>query len=296
MKKNSKIIGDGNLAQHSKIPLDAIFYKDARKMDDLPNNSVPLIITSPPYWNIKDYSLDGKQTKRNSAKTDGQIGDIDNFDKYLEELTTVWEECERVLKPNGKLCINTPLMPILKRQLNTHHTRDIVDINAGIEWEVLHKTKLYLYDMFIWNRTNPTKGLMFGSYPYPPNFYAQNTIEFITIFVKDGKPEDKQKEIKEVSKLSEKEWVDFTRQIWNIPIPNKKDIAYGEHPAIMPEEIVYKLIRLFSFKGDLVLDPFMGSGTTAKVARDHGRHYVGYEINKAYKRTASAKLSQQKLL
>ncbi len=276
--------------------VDNIFYGDARKMGELPDSSVSLIVTSPPYWNIKDYSLDGKQEKKNGVKIKGQIGDINNFKKYLEELTIVWKECERVLKPNGKLCINTPLMPILKSQLNTHYTRDIVDINAGIEWEILNKTKLYLYDVFIWNRTNPTKGLMFGSYPYPPNFYAQNTIEFITVFVKDGKSDNKENDIKEKSKLSEKEWVDFTKQVWNIPVPNKSDIAYGEHPAIMPEEIAYRLIRLFSFVNDLVLDPFMGSGTTAVVAQDNNRHYIGYEINKTYKRIADAKLRRQKLL
>lgn len=239
--------------------------------------------------------LKSRQEKKKSKNVKGQIGDIDAYEVYLKELTKVWQECYRVLKPNGKLCINVPLMPLLKSQVNTHHSRDIVDINAGIEYEILHNTKFFLYDMFIWNRTNPTKNLMFGSYPHPPNFYAQNTIEFITVYVKDGKPEQKSNKIKEQSKLTEQEWVRFTKQVWDIPIPNKGDIAYGEHPAIMPEEVARRLIRLFTFFGDIVLDPFMGSGTTAKVALESKRHYVGYEINKDYNRLIKAKTSQKTL-
>ena len=87
---------------------------------------------------------------------------------------------------------------------------------------------MFLYDVFIWNRINTTKNLMFGSYPYPRNFYAQNTSEFMTVYVKDGKPDNNiSPAIKEKSKLSEKEWVEYTKQIWDIAIPNKKDIAFG---------------------------------------------------------------------
>ena len=92
-----------------------IFFKDARKMDELPDNSINLIVTSPPYFNIKDYSLDGYQKNKKCEKTDGQIGDINNYKDYINEMLLVWKECERVLKPNGKLCINAPLMPMLKK-------------------------------------------------------------------------------------------------------------------------------------------------------------------------------------
>ena len=186
-------------------------------------------------------------------------------------------------------------MPLLKSQKNTHHTRDILDINSGIEYEILHHTKFFLYDVFIWNRTNPSKRLMFGSYPYPPNFYAQNTIEFIAVYVKDGKPERKPNDLKLASKISEKQWVEFTKQVWDIPIPNRNDVAYGKHPAIMPEEIARRLTRLFSFIGDIILDPFMGSGTTAKVALELGRHYVGYEIDRKYESLIKAKTKQATL-
>ncbi len=273
-----------------------VYFKDARKMSEIPDNSVHLIITSPPYFNIKDYSKDGYQNKKHSERNISQIGDINNYEKYIQELLGVWRECERVLFPNGKLIINVPLMPMIKREMTTHFNRHIFDINADIQHSLLKKTKLFLYDLYIWNRTNPSKKLMFGSYPHPRNFYAQNTIEFITVYVKDGKSSnDLPQEIKDKSKLSQKEWIEFTKQIWNIPIPGRGDSAFGEHPAIMPEEIVNRCVRLFTFIGDVVLDPFAGSGTTLKIAKELGRNYVGYEIMQSYKRVINKKVAQEKL-
>ena len=271
--------------------LNKLFFKDARKMTELPDNSVQLVVTSPPYFNIKDYSLDGYQKDKRSEKIRGQIGDIADYKKYVNEMLQVWKECERVLKPNGKLVVNTPLMPMFKNVLDTHFNRHIFDINSDIENSILNNTGLFLLDIYIWNRTNPSKKLMFGSYPYPRNFYAQNTIEFITVYVKDGPSENNlPKDIKEKSKLTEKEWVEFTKQIWNIPIPGRGDLAFGEHSAIMPEEIVRRCVRLFTYVGDTVLDPFAGSGTTLKVAKELKRNYVGYEISKSYERVMNLKL------
>ena len=271
--------------------LNKIFFKDARKMTELPDNSIQLVVTSPPYFNIKDYSLDGYQKDKRSEKIRGQIGDIADYKKYVNEMLQVWKECERVLKPNGKLVVNTPLMPMFKKVLDTHFNRHIFNINSDIENSILDNTGFFLLDIYIWNRTNPSKKLMFGSYPYPRNFYAQNTIEFITVYVKDGPSENNlPKDIKEKSKLTEKEWVEFTKQIWNIPIPGKGDLAFGEHSAIMPEEIVRRCVRLFTYVGDTVLDPFAGSGTTLKVAKELKRNYVGYEISKSYERVMNLKL------
>jgi len=190
------------------------------------------------------------------------------------------------------LIINAPLMPMQKKNFSTHFNRHIFDINSDIENSILSNLKeIFLLDVYIWNRKNSTKKLMFGSYPYPRNFYAQNTIEFIAVYVKDGHSENEVlKKIKKASKLTQKEWIKYTKQIWDIPIPNKKDLAFGKHSAIMPEEIVRRCVRLFTFVGDIILDPFAGSGTTLKVAKELNRNYVGYEISKSYKRIINLKL------
>ena len=273
--------------------VDKVFYKDASKMSELPDESVQLVVTSPPYFNTKDYSLDGKQLKAHSKRNGAQLGDVRDYKTFIKSLLQVWKECERVLKPNGKLVINTPLMPIEKKKYSTHHNRHIFDLNADIQNSILYRrnTKIFLYDVYIWDRKNSTKPLMFGSYPYPRNFYTQNTSEFITVYVKDGLPEnDLPADIKDASKLTQKEWIELTKQIWTIPIPNTGDQGFGKHAAIMPEEIVRRCVKLFSFKGELVLDPFAGSGTTLKVAREMGRTFVGYEIVKSYQKIIDAKL------
>lgn len=265
--------------------INNVFFKDASDMSEIPDDTVQLIVTSPPYFNVKDYSKNGYQNTTIGKKVKGQIGDIDNYSKYIAAMVPVWQECLRVLRPNGKLVINTPLMPMLKSQLNTHYNRHIFDINSDIEHSILQRIEgIYLLDVYIWNRSNPSKKLMFGSYPYPRNFYAQNTIEFLNVYVKDGYPENGlPKIVKDKSKLTKEEWVEFTKQVWNIPIPGRSDSAFGEHAAIMPEEIVRRFVKLFTFTDETVLDPFAGSGTTLKVAKDLGRNYVGYEISPDYK-------------
>ena len=122
--------------------INKVYYKDARVMSEIPDNSVHLIVTSPPYFNIKDYSKDGHQNKKHSEKNDSQIGDIENYDRYIQELLSVWKECERVLVPNGKIIINVPLIPMIKSEMTTHYNRHIFDINAGIQHSILRGTKL----------------------------------------------------------------------------------------------------------------------------------------------------------
>lgn len=269
------------------MEINTIHYKSSTSMAEIEDNSIKLIITSPPYFNIKDYS----QNKESYNEND--IGNIDDYNLYITLMLKTWKECERVLQPNGKLCINVPLMPMLKSQLNTHYNRHIYDLNSDIQQSILKNTGLFLMDVFIWNRTNPNprRNAMFDSYPYPSNFYAQNTSEFIIVFVKDGKPKQVDKKTKELSKLSQTEWLEFTKQIWNIPIPNKKDEAYGLHPAIMPEQIPYRLIKMYSFVNDIVLDTFTGSGTTLKVAKELNKNYIGYEIYQQYKPLIEKKIS-----
>lgn len=269
--------------------LNIVHFKDNRNMSEIADNSVHLIITSPPYFHIKEYAKDPKQKGKRTEKHDAQIGDIRDYEQYQNEMLKVWKECERVLVPNGKLVINVPLVPMTRKDNNTHHTRHIYDLNSDIQQKILNNTKMYLMDTYIWNRLNSQKKLMFGSYPYPRNFYAQNTIEFITVYVKDGKPIAATPEQKEKSKLTQKEWVELTKQIWDICPPNKSDLGWALHPAIMPEEIPRRLIKLYSFHGDTVLDPFAGSGTTLKVAKELGRNYIGYELMSIFKEVIGLK-------
>ena len=145
------------------MDIDTFYFKDAREMEEVDDEAVALVVTSPPYWNVKDYSLDGNQQQLCHSRMRGQIGDVDDFESYLRALTEVWKECERVLKPNGKLCVNAPIMPIPKKVKRVGYTRYIVNIYSGIEREILANTGLNLMDVYIWERANPTKKLMFGS-------------------------------------------------------------------------------------------------------------------------------------
>ena len=140
-------------------------------------------------------------------------------------------------------------------------------------------------------RTNYT---MFGSYPYPPNFISNMNFETIFVFCKQGKPRKVSKEIKDASKLTKLEWRDWAlNAVWRIRsvgATTRKD-----HPAIFPEDIPYRLIRMYTFKGDTVLDPFLGSGTTVKVAKILERKGIGYEINPNYKEIIWSKLRSNEL-
>ena len=172
--------------------MNKVYYKNSQDMSEVSNNSVDLVVTSPPYFNVKDYSKSGRSTGeiQHSEKKQNQIGDINDYKTFIAELLKVWVECERVLKPNGKLAINVPLMPMLKVEYPDRHNRVIFDLNSDIQQSIIWRpdTKIHLMNTFIWRRTNARKGLMFGSYPYPTNFYSQNTCEFVAVYVKDRKP------------------------------------------------------------------------------------------------------------
>tara|TARA_Y100000310_G_C20560512_1_gene752809 strand:- start:401 stop:1207 length:807 start_codon:yes stop_codon:yes gene_type:complete len=259
----------------SKIIKNVILNKSSEKMDEIPDDSIRLIVTSPPYYNAKDY------------QTNNQIGiKSPSYEHYLESMIPIWKECFRILRPNGKLCINSPILPMKKTIMNTHHNRDYLNINNDIEHTILSNTNLFRYDLIIWDK-GPTDQLMMGSYPYPPNFYGMNTIEFINIFVKDGPPEIIEKDEKDKSKLSKNEWRKYIDSIWRFP-PEKN----RSHPAPFPIDLPYRLIKLFSFKGDTIVDPFMGSGTTALASVKCGRNYIGYELNKDYIELSFGRLRQ----
>ena len=264
---------------------NTVYYKNSQKMHEIDSASIDLIVTSPPYFNVKDYNVVEKKASK-------QIGDIPDYRAFIQNMISIWQECQRVLKPNGKLAINTMMMPLPKKKFNTQHSRIILDLDNDIKNSILAKTELRFYDRYIWNRLNSSKPLMFGSYPFPPNFYSQNSSEYISIYVKEGKPPRKRSdEIKQKSRLTQKEWVDYTKHIWDIQIPSKSEISYKRHPAVMAFDVAYRCVKLFSWWGDTVLDPFAGSGTTLCAAKKLGRNYVGYEIIPEYKDLIEEKLA-----
>lgn len=241
----------------------------ATVMREMPDESVDLIVTSPPYWNAVEYA--------------GQADAWPSYEAYLDDMMSVWAECGRVLRPNGKLCINAPIMPIPKAMMD-QHTRHIKNIAFDIEATILNRTELQRYSLFVWQKQ--TSKLMFGSYPFPGNIIENNTIEFINVYVKPGKPPKFDPDLKEANRLSRTEWVDLTQQVWFMyPEDVKRD---GDHPAPFPEKLPSRLMKLYTygafgeFAGEVVLDPFVGTGTTCAVAKRMGRQFIGIDIAQAY--------------
>jgi len=238
-------------------------------MADLPAGSIDLIITSPPYWTAVEY--------------DGGTPAWQSYDDYLADLQTVWVQCARVLRPNGKLCINAPVMPIPQAVIR-QQTRHLKNIAFDIEHEVLKDTDLERYALFVWQKQ--TSKMMFGSYPYPGNLIENNTTEFINVYVKPGKPPKFPPEVKHANALSRTEWLDLTQQVWFMYPEDVK--RGGSHPAPFPQKLPGRLIRLYSygaaadFPGEIVLDPFAGTGTTCAVAKGMGRRFIGIDINDTY--------------
>ncbi len=266
--------------------VDQIVCGDAAAMlRELPPESVHLVVTSPPYWNLIDYGADG------------QIGQSP-YDQYLVDLLAVWREVHRVLIPNGKLCINTPIVPIPKKQMNESHTRHLKNLNNDIEASILNDELLRFerYSLFVWQKQTSVK--MFGSYPFPPNLYEDNTIEFINVLVKPGRPRKLSNTIKEASRLSQRHWLNLTMQVW--PIYPKDVARAGAHPAPFPVVLPQRLILMYTFKavpsegfsGDIVLDPFNGTGATCIAARSSGRRFIGIDISEDYCRLARQRLER----
>lgn len=267
--------------------IDQIFESDALEfLKKLPDECIALVVTSPPYWNAKDYE---------HLRQIGQLG----YEQYLQELLEVWKEAERVLIPNGKLAIVTPILPIPKKENNEHHTRHYKNINNDIEQEIIKETTFQRYSLFIWQKQTSVK--MFGSYPFPPNIYEDNTVEFINVLVKPGKPPSIPKEAKEPSKLTQEEWRNLTMQVWSMYPADVK--RAGGHPAPFPVVLPQRLIMMYTFKaapeadfeGDIVLDMFNGTGATCLAARALERHYIGVDLNSDYCRIAQDRTKRESI-
>jgi len=249
------------------MKIENIFCKSSEKMGEIKDSSVNLIITSPPYFSLKDYG---------SKK---QIGLNQTYKEYTDSLNKVWKECIRVLAPDGKLCIN--IMPLFDKGVKGKNKRRITKLAINDIIKFAEDTgDMFLLSLYIWDKRKIVRFSSFGSYPYPTNIFSTFPYEWIVVLSKYGKREKVSDSIKKKSKLTQKEWADWAiNSIWEMqPARSKKE----NHPAPFPYELPKRLIKLHSFYNDLVLDPFAGSGTALKAAKDLGRRYVGYEINKKY--------------
>jgi len=242
-----------------------IIVGDSRHMKEVSDESVHLIITSPPYWQLKDYG--GEK----------QIGFHDSYEEYINNLNLVWNECHRILNKGCRLCIN--IGDQFARAVYYGRYKII-----PIRTEIIKFCENVGFDYMgaiIWQKvtTCHTTGgaTVMGSFPYPRSGILKLDYEFILIFKKYGNPARVDKEIKEQSKLSQEEWSQYFTGHWNFP-GEKQD----RHLAMFPVELPRRLIKMFSFVDDTILDPFLGSGTTSLAAKNLRRNSIGYEINEDF--------------
>lgn len=239
-----------------------IIIGDARRMAEVADESVHLVVTSPPYWQLKDYG-DGRQ-----------IGFNDSYESYINNLNLVWRECQRVLHKGCRLCVN--IGDQFARSVYYGRYKVI-----PIRTEIIKFCEAAGFDYMgaiIWRKVttcNTTGGAtIMGSFPYPRNGILKLDYEFILLFKKLGRPPKAGREAKERSKLTTQEWNEYFSGHWTFPGQKQQG-----HLAMFPEELPRRLIRMFSFVGDTVLDPFLGSGTTTLAAMRLDRNSVGYEVN-----------------
>ena len=260
-----------------RIEEPIVYYKTSENMEEVADNSIQLIITSPPYGRIKDYG------------SKEQIGFSDSFDEYFNRLKMVWKECFRVLEPQCRMIINIGDQYLRTSEYGRYR---ILSIASQIINDCLDLGYDFLGDI-IWQKvstTNTTGGCsLMGSIYYPRNGLLTFDYEHILIFKKLGKLKKRKIDIqtKELSKISLSEWKKWYVGHWRFP-----GIIQKEHVAMFPEELPYRLIRMFSFIGDTILDPFTGSGTTLKVAKALFRKGIGYELNESFKKIIESKIEQ----
>ncbi len=242
-----------------------IIIGDSRKMLEIGDNTVQLVVTSPPYWSIKNYGIKN------------QIGYGQTLHEYLKDLYRVWKEVYRVLEPGRRMVIN--IGDQFARSI-VYGRYKIIPLHA----EIIAQCEDIGFDYMgsiIWQKKttmNTTGGAnVMGSYPYPPNGMIEIDYEHILIFKKPGKTKKIPKNIKEQSRLTKEEWKEYFYGHWNFGGAKQID-----HQAMFPDELPKRIIKMFSFVGETILDPFLGSGTTATVAMELGRKVIGYEINEDF--------------
>jgi DNA modification methylase len=251
---------------------------DSRELDWIPNESVHLVLTSPPYWTLKRY-----------PENELQLGHIADYERFHDELDRVWTHCFRALVPGGRVvCVVGDVC--LSRRKHGRHV--VMPMHADI---VVRARRIGFDNLtpIIWHKIananyEVENGSSFLGKPYEPNAIIKNDAEFILMLRKPGgyrQPTEGQRDSSRFTKEEHQEWF---QQIWTIPGESTR-----EHPAPYPEKLAYRLVRMFSFTGDTVLDPFMGTGTTLLAAARCDRNAIGVELESAYIRIAKRRLDKQ---
>lgn len=242
-----------------------IIFGDSRSLNQIKDQSVQLIVTSPPYWQLKDYGIDD------------QIGFNDSYEEYINNLNLVWKECYRVLCDGCRLCIN--IGDQFARSVYYGRYKVI-----PIRTEIIRFCEALGMDYMgaiIWQKTTTMNtsggGAIMGSFPYPRNGILKMDYEFILLFKKLGVAPKPTQEQKEKSAMTKEEWGQYFSSHWNF-----NGVKQMKHMAMFPEELPKRLIKMFSFAGETIFDPFAGSGTTSLAAKNLGRNSIGYEINKEF--------------
>ena len=251
---------------------------DARRLDFIPSSSVSLVVTSPPYWTLKEY-----------VGSQGQLGDVSEYDEFVSELGRVWKQCLRVLQPGGRLVIVVGDVCLSRKE---HGRHCVVPLHASIAV----KCREIGFDTLapiIWHKISNARyevegaGTFLGK-PYEPNAVVKNDIEFILMARKPGGYRRPTPAARLLSVIGESDHHDWFQQIWRLTGASTKD-----HPAPFPTVLAERLVRMFSFVGDTVLDPFAGTGTTILAAARWGRHSLGIEIEPLYVRYAERRLRHE---
>jgi len=247
---------------------------DARSLEFLPDQSVHLVVTSPPYWTLKKY-----------ASHKDQLGDIEDYEQFLTELDKVWAECYRVLVPGGRICCVVGDVCVPRKRIGRHF---VMPLHADIQVRA-RKAKLDVLTPVLWhkiaNGVTEAEGNGAGFYgkPYQPGAVVKNDIEYILFLRKGGEYRKVNPLQKALSILTKDEMQRWWRSIWT---DIRGASTRGGHPAPYPPALAERLIKMFSFAGDTVLDPFLGTGSTSVAAIGAGRNSIGVELDAGYLKIA----------
>ncbi len=254
-----------------------IIIGDCRRMTEIPDKSVHLVVTSPPYWSIKDYGHEG------------QIGYHEKYDEYLVSLRQVFAECYRALHPGCRMAVNIGDQYLSAADHGRYRVLPIPSDLAVIGREI----GFDFMGSIIWQKISTTNtsggGAWMGSMYYPRDGHVTYEHEYILLLRKPGDwPKAATPEAKENSRLTKEERQSWFRGVWDDIHPDRQK----SHIAMFPVELPRRIIKMYSFWGETVLDPFMGSGTTAKAAAIMGRNSIGYEINPEFEPIIREKVGQ----